>query len=62
MLVAPDDVYTSALSWAGRFVDAPAAAVAGAKALIDGGLDADAQVRRYGEVFAAAAGTLGCPS
>ena len=66
VLVAPDDVYTSALSWAGRFVDAPAAAVAGAKALIDdgldGGLDADAQVRRYGEVFVAATGTLGCPS
>lgn len=66
MLVAPDDVYTCALSWAGRFVDAPAAAVAGAKALIDGGLDggldADAQVRRYGEVFVAATGTLGCPS
>lgn len=66
VLVAPDDVYTSAMSWVGRFVDAPAAALAGAKALIDGGLDgaldADAQVRRYGEVFAAASGTLGCPS
>ena len=35
-LVAPDHVYDSALSWANRFVDAPAAAVAAAKALIDG--------------------------
>lgn len=52
-LVAPDHVYDSAVVWAARFVDAPAAALAGAKALIDGGLDATAQHRRYGEVFAA---------
>ena len=53
-LVAPDDVYDVALAWAIRFVDAPPAALAGAKALIDGHLDADGQVQRYGEVFAAA--------
>ena len=53
-LVAPDDVYESALAWAIRFIDAPPAALAGAKALIDGHLDADGQVQRYGEVFAAA--------
>ena len=55
-LVAPDHVYDEALAWARRFVDAPAAALAGVKALIgaglDGGLDAEAQARRYGEVFA----------
>ncbi len=65
-LVAPDHVYDEALAWAGRFLDAPAAALAGAKALIGGGrpggLDAEAQVRCYGEVFAAAKGQLGCPS
>jgi enoyl-CoA hydratase len=65
-LVAPDHVYDEALAWAGRFLDAPAAALAGAKALIGGryggGLDAEAQVQRYGEVFAAAKGQLGCPS
>ena len=65
-LVAPDHVYDEALAWAGRFLDAPAAALAGAKALISGGLpgglDAEAQVQRYGEVFAAAKGQLGCPS
>jgi len=59
-LVAPDHVYDEALAWANRFLDAPAAALAGAKALIgggpEGGLDADEQVRRYGEVFAAARG------
>ena len=64
-LVAPDHVYDEALNWAGRFVDAPAAALAGVKALIgdasDGGsdarLDAEAQARRYGEVFAATNGS-----
>lgn len=53
-LVAPDDVYVAALAWALRFVDAPAAALAGAKALIDGNLDAGGQAQRYGEVFDAA--------
>ena len=60
-LVAPDHVYDEALAWAGRFVDAPAAALAGVKALIgagpDAGLDAEAQARRYGEVFAATNGS-----
>ena len=57
-LAAPDHVYDAALAWAGRFLDAPPAALAGVKALIGGwpnaGLDPEAQVRRYGEVFAAA--------
>ena len=35
-LVAPDHVYDSAVAWANRFVDLPAAALAGAKARIDG--------------------------
>jgi enoyl-CoA hydratase len=60
-LVAPDHVYDEALAWAQRFADAPAAALAGAKALIgaglDGRLDTEAQVRRYGEVFAATIGS-----
>ncbi len=56
-LVAPDDVYDSALNWAGRFVDGPAAAVAAAKALIDDDLDARSQAERYGEVFVAAPGS-----
>ncbi len=51
-LVAPDDVFESALNWAGRFVDAPPAAVAAAKALIDTGADPEAEAKRYGEVFA----------
>ena len=58
-------------AWPLRALDAMcgtdhAAALAGAKALISGGqpggLDAEAQVQRYGEVFAAAKGQLGCPS
>jgi enoyl-CoA hydratase len=52
-MVAPDAVYDSAVDWAARFVAMPAAALAGAKALIDAGLDARGQARRYGEVFAA---------
>ena len=61
-LVGPDGVYDAALAWAVRFVDAPAAAVAAAKVLIDSGLDAQAQTRCYGEVFAAGGGPLGCPA
>lgn len=52
-LVAPDDVYDAAVAWAGRFVDAAPAALAGVKALIDGRLDAADQQRCYGQVFAA---------
>lgn len=55
-LVAPDHVFDAALVWANRFVDAPAAALAGAKALIDGGLDAAGERQRYGDVFAAGPG------
>ena len=62
-LVAPDGVYDAAAAWAGRFVDAPSAAVAAAKELIDSAPeDVAAQTRRYGEVFAARAGQLGCPA
>lgn len=53
-LVAPDDVYDAALAWAVRFLDAPPAALAAAKALIDDDPDVDHQVQRYGEVFAVA--------
>ena len=63
-LVSPDGVYDAALAWASRFVDTPAAAVAAAKELINAGsaagLDVGAQTRRYGEVFAAGPGQLGC--
>lgn len=55
-MVAPDDVFDAAAAWAVRFVDAPPAAIAAAKTLIDGGLDADEQAQRYGEVFAPGAG------
>lgn len=40
-VVAPDDVYTSALSWAKQFVGGPLRGYAAAKAAIDGGLDVD---------------------
>lgn len=40
-LVSPDDVYDAALGWAARFSDAPPAALAAAKALINAGLPAD---------------------
>jgi enoyl-CoA hydratase len=68
-LVAPDGVYDAAVAWAGRFADTSTAAIALAKALVDAspgtgldaGLDADTQTRRYGEVFDAAGGQLGCP-
>ena len=55
-LVAPDDVFDAAAAWAGRFVDAPPAALAGAKALIDGQLGPAEQAERYGEVFVAGEG------
>ena len=41
-LVAPDDVYDLSVQWAARFTDAPAAALAGVKALIDGSLSCPA--------------------
>lgn len=52
-LVAPDHVFDAACKWAVRFSQGPAAALAGVKALIDGPLDADEQVHRYGDVFVA---------
>jgi len=57
-LVAPDTVYDAAAAWAQRFVEAPPAALAAAKAVIDRGLaarqkDVAEERRRYVEVFAA---------
>ncbi len=56
-LVAPDHVFDAALKWSARLTGSPAAALAGAKALIDGtvagDLDEDDQVRCYGKVFRA---------
>jgi enoyl-CoA hydratase len=40
-VVAPDDVYTVARSWAEQFATGPARALAAAKAAVDGGLDCD---------------------
>jgi enoyl-CoA hydratase len=40
-VVAPDDVYEAARSWAGQFVGGPAMALAAAKRAVDGGLDTD---------------------
>ena len=63
-LVAPDGVYDGAYAWARRFVDAPATAVAAAKALIDGSLAVKSkhiaeERRRYVEVFTASGPTAG---
>lgn len=57
-LVAPDGVYDAAAAWAQRFVDAPAGALAAAKAVIDGTVavrrkQVAEERRRYVEVFAA---------
>ncbi|EHR52110.1 enoyl-CoA hydratase/carnithine racemase [Saccharomonospora marina XMU15] len=40
-VVAPDDVYSTAHSWAAQFANGPAVALRAAKAAIDGGLDTD---------------------
>jgi enoyl-CoA hydratase/carnithine racemase len=40
-VVAPDDVYPAARTWAEQFTSGPAIALAAAKAAIDGGLDGD---------------------
>ena len=40
-VVAPDDVYAAARTWAEQFASGPAVALAAAKAAIDGGLDGD---------------------
>jgi enoyl-CoA hydratase len=52
-MVAPDNVFDAAAAWADRFVEIAPSALAGAKALIDGSLDAGEQAERYGQVFAA---------
>jgi enoyl-CoA hydratase/carnithine racemase len=54
-VVAPDDVYTAALSWVRPFADGPAQALAAAKKAIDGGLDGDLRsgLNLESEVFAA---------
>jgi enoyl-CoA hydratase len=61
-LVAPDGVYDAAAAWAQRFVGAPPAALAAAKAVIDGGVAARSESvteerRRYVEVFVASLDT-----
>ncbi len=59
-MVAPDDVYDAAATWAGRFVDGPQHLLAAAKAGIDEVFDlapaqrAAAQRHRFVEVFARA--------
>ena len=63
-LVAPDGVYDAAAAWAQRFVDTPPAALAAAKAVIDGGVAARPkhiadERRRYVEVFAASQSGVG---
>jgi enoyl-CoA hydratase/carnithine racemase len=40
-VVAPDDVYSAARTWADQFGNGPAVALAAAKAAVDGGLDGD---------------------
>jgi enoyl-CoA hydratase len=56
-LVAPDSVYDAARARAGRFVDAPALAVAAAKDIIDGRCPPEQQRARYLEVFSASTAT-----
>jgi enoyl-CoA hydratase/carnithine racemase len=53
-VVAPDDVYTAAVKWAGQFTNGAARALAAAKAAIDGGLDGtlDAGLRLETSLFA----------
>ncbi|MBA3368944.1 MAG: enoyl-CoA hydratase/isomerase family protein, partial [Geodermatophilaceae bacterium] len=41
VVVAPDEVYTTAVHMAAKFAKGPAAALRAAKAAIDGGLDGD---------------------
>ena len=57
-------VYDAAAAWAQRFVDAPPAALAAVKAVIDGGVAARPkhiaeERRRYVEVFAASQSAAG---
>ena len=61
-MVAPDHVYETAVAWASRFVDAPAHALAAAKAGVNDVFTKTpaervaAERRRYAKVFAAAVG------
>jgi enoyl-CoA hydratase len=54
-VVAPDDVYTAAKTWAQQFANGPARALAAAKAAIDGGLDTDLRsgLKLESQLFAA---------
>ncbi|MBP2476880.1 enoyl-CoA hydratase [Crossiella equi] len=54
-VTGPDDVYAAARRYAGQFVNGPAAALAAAKAAIDGGLDTDLHsgLRLEGHLFSA---------
>jgi enoyl-CoA hydratase len=58
-MVAPDDVYDAAATWAARFAGTPARALGAAKAAIDSGADrppaeaAELERRLYVEVFVA---------
>lgn len=68
-MVAPDNVYDAAATWARRFLDGPAPALAAAKAGInavqDGSAEAErraAEYRRYVDVFAASQSGGGRPS
>jgi enoyl-CoA hydratase len=53
-IVATDDVYDAAHSWAKQFVNGPSRALAAAKAAIDGGLDGDLRsgLKLESELFA----------
>jgi enoyl-CoA hydratase len=54
-VVPPDDVYSAALEWAGRYTTGPALALRAAKAAVDGGLDGslDAGLALESHLFAA---------
>jgi enoyl-CoA hydratase/carnithine racemase len=54
-VVAPDEVYKAARTWAEQFANGPAQALAAAKKAIDGGLDGDLRsgLNLESEVFAA---------
>ncbi|WP_028932560.1 enoyl-CoA hydratase/isomerase family protein [Pseudonocardia spinosispora] len=54
-VVAPDDVYSAALAWAGKFTGGAAQALAAAKKAIDGGLDGELHtgLNLESELFAA---------
>lgn len=53
-VVAPDEVYNAALSWAGQFAHGASVALAAAKAAVDAGLDTDLEtgLKIEAQVFA----------